>query len=99
MTVPSAAFAASLMSWILAEEITADRGIPFLSVRMGLFGPSFTSVCGIVSGHRPPKGDFMDMLSMDCHVQLIPITPSYDFNNLTHVFLKTSSLFHSWNLL
>jgi hypothetical protein len=29
-----------LMSWVLAGDITADRGIPFLSVKMCLFVPS-----------------------------------------------------------
>ena len=37
------------------------------------FCAQFAPVCGIVSGHRPPKGDFMDMESSDCQAQLIPI--------------------------
>ena len=39
MTMPSTAFVTRLMSWVLAEEITADNGIPFLSVRMCLLCP------------------------------------------------------------
>ena len=54
----------SLMSWVLADEMTAESGIPSLSVKMCLFVPSLLSVRGIISGHRPPKGDFMDILSM-----------------------------------
>jgi hypothetical protein len=34
----------------------------------------FASISGgITAGHRPPKGDFIDMESSDCQVQLIPI--------------------------
>ena len=65
------------MSWVLAEEITADSGMPFLSARMCLFVPSLPLSVGLFpSVIAPPKGDFMDMLSMDCHVQLIPTTSS-----------------------
>ena len=76
ITMLSTTFVTSLMSWVLAEEITADSGMPFLSVRMCLFVPSLLLSVGLFPGHRPPKGDFMDMLSMDCHVQLIPTTSS-----------------------
>ena len=30
----------AFISWVLADVITADRGIPFLSVKMCLFVPS-----------------------------------------------------------
>ena len=38
------------------------------------FCAQFAPVREIISGNRPPKGDFMDILSIDCHVQLISIT-------------------------
>ena len=48
----------------------------------------------------PPKGDFIDILSIDCHhVHLIPILLSYSFNSLIHILLKMPVLFHSWNRL
>jgi hypothetical protein len=45
--------------------------------------------CGCIqltSGHRPPKGDFINMLTGDCHINLIPFLSSNIFNNLT-IFL------------
>ena len=60
----------AFMSWVLADVMKAESGMPFLSVKICLFVPSLLSVSGIASGHCPPKGDFMDMLSMDCHVPL-----------------------------
>ena len=63
------------------------------------FCARFTPVDRIVPGHRPPKGDFMDMLSSDCHVHLIPNLLSYFFSTLTNIFLKTSSSTHCWNRL
>ena len=66
-----------LMSCVLAEEMTADIGIPFLSVKICLFVPNLLLSVVITSGHRHPKGDFIDILSiMDCHVQLIPMQSS-----------------------
>ena len=55
MTMLSTTFVTSLMSWVLAEEITADSGMPFLSVRMCLFVPSLPLSVGLFPGHRPPK--------------------------------------------
>ena len=50
------------------------------------------------SSHRPPKGDFIDILSSDCHhINLIPLLLSYSSNNLVHIFLNMFSLTHSWN--
>jgi hypothetical protein len=55
--------------------MTADSGIPFLSVKMCLFAwPSLLLSVGLLSVIAPPpKGDFMDMLSIDYHVQLMPM--------------------------
>ena len=39
MTALSTTSVTNLMSCLLAEEITADRGIPFLSVKICLFVP------------------------------------------------------------
>ena len=39
MTALSTTSVTNLMSCMLAEEITADRGIPFLSVKICLFVP------------------------------------------------------------
>ena len=85
---------------VLAEETTADSGMPFLSVKSP-FCAQFASVSGGIAscGHRPTKGDFIDMLSRACHTNLIPFLSSYAFSNLIHIFLKTSSLTHFWNRL
>jgi len=82
--------ATAFMSWVLtAEVITVDNGIPFLYVKRCLFVPILLLSTGIISfSHRPPKADFIDMLSSDCHVNLIHFLLSYSFNNLTHIFLK-----------
>lgn len=40
MTVLSTTSVTSFMSWVLAGDITADKGIPFLSVKICLFVPS-----------------------------------------------------------
>ena len=42
-------------------------------------------------GQCTPKSDFMNVLSGDCHVHLIPIKLSYILSNLIHTFLKMSS--------
>jgi len=81
------------MSCLLADVITVDRGIPFLSVKICLFVPNLLLSVAI-SCHRPPKGDFIDMLSSDCHINLIPILLSYSSNTLIHIFLKTSNSIH-----
>ena len=57
----------------------------------------FASISRIISGHRPPKGDFIDMLSSDCHVNLIPFLLSYSFNNLIQILLNVSNWTHCWN--
>ena len=63
----------SLISYVLTEEKTIDIGIPFLSVKIYFFA-YLASVSRIMScDHRHSKWDFMDILSMDCQVQLIPI--------------------------
>ena len=51
---------------VLAGDITADSGIPFLSVKICLFVPSLLlSVVGLFPVIAPPKGDFIDILSID----------------------------------
>ena len=46
--------------------MTADSGIPFLSVKICLFVPSLLlSVVGLFPVIAPPKGDFIDILSID----------------------------------
>lgn len=40
MTVLSTTAVTSFMSWVLAGDITADKGMPFLSVKICLFVPS-----------------------------------------------------------
>ncbi len=44
-----------LMSWVLAGDITADRGIPFLSVKMCLFVPSLLLSVGLFPVLAPLK--------------------------------------------
>ena len=77
MTVLSATSVIRLMSWVLADDITTDRGTPFLSVKICLYVPSLLlSVVGLFPVLPPPNGDFMDIESIDCQVQLIPISLS-----------------------
>ena len=60
----------------------------------------FAAICMIISCHVLPKGDFIDILSSDCHhIHLIPFLLSFSFNNLIHIFLKISNSIHCWNLL
>ncbi|MGZ5491698.1 MAG: hypothetical protein ACXWE6_13310, partial [Nitrososphaeraceae archaeon] len=42
-------------------------------------------VSRIMTGHRPPKGDFTDILSSDCQFHLIPLLLSYIFKSRTHL--------------
>jgi hypothetical protein len=49
LTTPlSTTFVTSLISCVLAEEITIDRGIPFLSVKICLFVPSLLLSVGLL---------------------------------------------------
>src|SRR3954449_685234 len=57
----------------------------------------FAPINKTASNHVHPKGDFIDILSMDCHIHLIPFLLSYSSNNLVHIFLNMFSLTHSWN--
>jgi hypothetical protein len=62
---------------MLADDINAESGIPFLSVKMCLFVPSLLLSVGLIQVNAPhPKGDFIDIESIDCHIQLIPINSS-----------------------
>ena len=44
-----------LMSWVLAEDMTADSGIPFLSVKICLFVPSLLLSVGLFPVIAPLK--------------------------------------------
>jgi len=83
------------------EDITAERSIPFLSVKLCLFAwPSLLlSVVRLLPViASSPKGDFIDILSSDCQIQPIPHLLSYSFNNLIHILLKMFNLIHyCWN--
>jgi hypothetical protein len=87
----------AFISCLFADVTTADSGIPFLSVKSPFCLTLFASMGGITFDHRPsPNGDFMDMLSIDCHhVHLILFLLSYSFSNLIHIFLKVSIRIHS----
>jgi len=90
----------SFMSWVLADDIIADKGMSFLSVKMCLFVPSLLLSTGLLPVKSPPNGDFIDSLSSDCcHINLIPILLSYSFNNLAYIFLKMTVWTHCWNRL
>jgi len=95
----SITFVSAFMSWVFADDITAESGIPFLSVKICLFCTPFAPIGRIIASHVPPsKGDFIDILSMDCQIQPIPLLLSYSFNNLIHILLKMSNLIHyCWN--
>jgi hypothetical protein len=50
---------------LVADVITAESGIPFLSVKIYLFMPILLLSVGIISfSHRPTKGDFMEILDL-----------------------------------
>jgi hypothetical protein len=72
---------------LVADVITAESGIPFLSVKIYLFMPILLLSVGIISfSHRPTKGDFMGILSSsDRHIHLIPFL-FYSFSNLVNIF-------------
>ena len=44
---------------------------------------------------RPPKGDFTDILSSDCHDHLIPFLLSYIFSKLVHSVSKIPDSLYS----
>ncbi len=58
---------------VLAGDITADNGMPSLSVKICFFCAKFAHINRTISNHRPSKGDSMDIESIDYQVQLIPI--------------------------
>ena len=49
----------------LAGDITADNGIPSLSVKICLFVPSLLLSVGLFPVIAPPKDDVMDIESID----------------------------------
>ena len=54
MAVLSATSVTRLMSWVLADDITTDRGTPFLSVKICLFVPSLLLSVGLFPVLPPP---------------------------------------------
>ena len=59
ITMLSTTFVTSLMSWVLAEDMTADSGMPFLSVRMCLFVPSLPLSVGLFPVIAPLKATLL----------------------------------------
>ena len=55
MTVLSTTSVTSFISWVLAGDITADKGIPFLSVKICLFVPSLLLSVGLFPVLAPLK--------------------------------------------
>jgi hypothetical protein len=55
MTVLSTTSVTSFVSWVLAEDMTADKGIPFLSVKICLFVPSLLLSVGLFPVFAPLK--------------------------------------------
>ena len=98
ITMLSTIFVSSLMSWVLAEDMITDSGNSFCICQNVPFCSQFASVCGIATGHRPPRATLW-IWNRDFHVQLIPTILSQIFSNLLHVFLKTPKPAHCWNLL
>ena len=75
ITMLSTTFVTSLMSWVLAEDMITVVVYLFYLLKSVFLCP----VClfcqwwdCFLRSLPPPKGDFMDMESSDCHVQLIP---------------------------
>ena len=54
ITALSTTSVTSLISWVLAEDITTDIGIPSLSVKMCLFVPSLLLSVGLLPVSAPP---------------------------------------------
>ena len=81
------------MSWVLADDIIADKGIPCLSVKICLFAwpVCFHQQTASNSHVSPPKGDFIDILSSDCQIHPIPFLLSYSFNNFIQILLNISN--------
>jgi len=81
---------------VLADDIELESDIPFLSVKICLFAwpsllLSIEDYCPQLCS-PPPKGDFIDILSMYCHhAHLITSLSSYSVSNLTLIFLKMSN--------
>ena len=74
--IPSIVFVAAFISCVLTAVINnnrqIDNGIPFLSVNTWRFVPSLPLSVGFGPVMSPPKGAFIDTLSSDCQIQLIP---------------------------
>ncbi len=81
------------MSCVFAEDITIDRMISFLSVKICPC-THLASIRRIASGHRPPNGDFMDILSMDCRpVDVNAVVIDFQYSNLCLIdYIKAISL-------
>jgi hypothetical protein len=89
--VPSITSVTAFISWVLDDVMITESGTPFLSVKLCLFVPVLRLSTGLFPVIARPKGDFTDKLSSDCHhVDMMPFLLSYSFNNLVHIFLKTS---------
>ena len=75
MTELSITSVTAFMSCLFADVMTAESDISFLSVKIVPFCLAlFASISGIAPSHRLPKGDFIDILSIDCCIHfLIPI--------------------------
>ena len=93
-------FVTAFMSWVLADDMTADKGIPCLSVKICHFVHILLLSTGLLPTvmSLPPKGDFIDILSSDCcQIHPIPFLLSYSFNNLIQILLNISNWTHCWN--
>ena len=55
VTMLSTTSVTNLISWLLADDITADSGMPFLSVKMCLFVPSLLLSVGLLPVIAPPR--------------------------------------------
>jgi hypothetical protein len=78
MTVSSATSVTRLMSWVLAAYIYDRQWNIFFICQNVSFCLQYAPVCGgIISCFRPLKvTSYIDILSMDCQLQLIPISLS-----------------------
>ena len=55
ITMQSTTSVTSLISWVLAGDMTADSGMPFLSVKMCLFVPNLLLSVGLFPVITPLK--------------------------------------------
>src|SRR5438132_8009753 len=92
MTMLSSVSIAAFMSWILigSGDDSRERS-PSLVCQYVPLGPELAPISGVWTGRIPPKGALTELESNDCHFHLIPLTSSYLWRSLIHIFSNLPS--------